>query len=285
MAPVGVYTEEQTLVECQTTKGKLALEINHKWAPIGAAHFLDMVKDGFYTDIALFRSVPDFIVQFGVNDRTAPELRLKYMHSRPLDDDPPVGNKVLRGTLTYAGGGPATRTSQLAKTHFACDDDSKWQGLPLMGAAESGRDSHHNSFVLLEAVESYGTDDKLTVFDLAPLEDMGLYLANYSECDFPDYGAHQGCDFVSTAEQRAYQPQGATSSALHIIRHLGQRVRPCRQLPHTAFKPEGATSSAPQFTRHVAQRVRPCQQLPHFHTARMPERATACRLEGTVKQH
>ena len=93
---------------------------------------------------------------------------------------------------------PATRTSQLAKTHFACDDDSKWQGLPLMGAAESGRDSHHNSFVLLEAVESYGTDDKLTVFDLAPLEDMGLYLANYSECDFPDYGAHQGCDFVST---------------------------------------------------------------------------------------
>ena len=113
MAPVGVYTEEQTFVECQTTKGKLALEINHKWAPIGAAHFLDMVKDGFYTDIALFRSVPDFIVQFGVNDRTAPELRQKYMHSRPLDDDPPVGNKVLRGTLTYAGGGAATRTSQL----------------------------------------------------------------------------------------------------------------------------------------------------------------------------
>ena len=27
-----------------------------------------------------------------------------------------------------------------------------------MGAAESGRDSHHNSFILLEAVESYGTD-------------------------------------------------------------------------------------------------------------------------------
>ena len=42
---------------------------------------------------------------------------------------------------------------------------------------------HHT----LEAVESYGTDDKLTVFDLAPLEDMGLYLANYSEAECKRY--------------------------------------------------------------------------------------------------
>ena len=113
MAPVGVYPEEQTYVSCDTTKGKLEIEVNHAWAPIGAAHFLDMVKDEYYTDIALFRSVPEFIVQFGINDRTAPELRQKYMHSRPLDDDPHVGNKVLRGTLTYAGGSAHSRTSQL----------------------------------------------------------------------------------------------------------------------------------------------------------------------------
>jgi hypothetical protein len=91
-----------------------------------------------------------------------------------------------------------TRTSKFAKVHFDCQDDTKWQGLPLMGRVEGGGPSHHNSFVLLEAVASYGFVFKNTVFDYAPFEDLGIYLVNYSNCDYPDYGAYQGCDFVNT---------------------------------------------------------------------------------------
>ena len=71
-----------------------------------------MVKDGFFEDIALYRSVPDFIVQFGVADTSAAALRQKYLDAR-VDDDPPAGNKILRGSLSFAGGGKNTRTCQL----------------------------------------------------------------------------------------------------------------------------------------------------------------------------
>jgi hypothetical protein len=92
-----------------------------------------------------------------------------------------------------------TRVSQLARVHYNCWDDDAWHGVPLMGAVEGGRDSHQNSFVLLEDVESYGPDFNLnTPFTLAALEDTGHYLANYSRSDFPNWGAYQGCDFITT---------------------------------------------------------------------------------------
>ena len=77
-----------------------------------------MVNDGFYTDIALFRSVPKFVVQFGIPDTatTAKDeaLRSKYAgSSNAINDDPSVGNAVARGVLSYAGSGANTRSSQL----------------------------------------------------------------------------------------------------------------------------------------------------------------------------
>lgn len=92
-----------------------------------------------------------------------------------------------------------TRVAQLARVHYNCWDDDAWHGVPLMGAVEGGRDSHQNSFVMLEDVESYGPDFNLnTPFTLAALEDTGHYLANYSKSDFPNWGAYQGCEFITT---------------------------------------------------------------------------------------
>ena len=78
---------------------------------------------------------------------------------------------------------PSTRVSTLAKVHFNCNDDSRWHGLPLMGSAETGRDSHHNSFLLLEDVisKARGAAHSLA---LAPLEDMGFYLVDYSNSEY-----------------------------------------------------------------------------------------------------
>ena len=39
-------------------------QVHPEWSPYGAARFLHLVKNGFYTDIALFR-VNAWIVQFG----------------------------------------------------------------------------------------------------------------------------------------------------------------------------------------------------------------------------
>ena len=93
---------------------------------------------------------------------------------------------------------PSTRSAKLAKVHFDCQDDTKWKGYPLMGKIEAGRDSHHNSFIFWEDVESYGDGSLITPITLAIFEDMGVYLADYSKSKVPNFGAFGGCDFVNT---------------------------------------------------------------------------------------
>ncbi|GMH55889.1 hypothetical protein TL16_g02011 [Triparma laevis f. inornata] len=93
-----------------------------------------------------------------------------------------------------------TRLSMLAQVHFDCWDDDAWDGVPLIGAIEGGRDSHQNSFLFLEDTESYGPQsfELNTPFTLAALEDIGHYLANYTYSEYPNWGAYQGCDFITT---------------------------------------------------------------------------------------
>ena len=56
-------------VDCETTKGSLEIDVFRDWAPLGADHFIKLVRDEFYTDIAFFRAVPNFLVQFGISDK------------------------------------------------------------------------------------------------------------------------------------------------------------------------------------------------------------------------
>lgn len=115
-----------TLVQCSTTKGEIVLEVRHDWAPVGAQRFLDLVDAGFYTDIGLFRAVANFIVQFGIqSDR---DMHLKWSGAESqIQDDPPFNTSLgpfKEGFVSYAGGGPNTRTTQL----FICLNDSKFLG-------------------------------------------------------------------------------------------------------------------------------------------------------------
>ena len=93
---------------------------------------------------------------------------------------------------------PSTRSATLAKVHFDCQDESKWRGYPLMGIIEGGRDSHHNGHIFWEDVESYGSGDLITPITLALMEDLGVYLADYTKSTLPNLGAFAGCDFVNT---------------------------------------------------------------------------------------
>ena len=88
---------------------------------------------------------------------------------------------------------PSTRSATLAKVHFDCQDESKWRGYPLMGIIEGGRDSHHNSHIFWEDVESYGIGGLITPITLALMEDLGVYLADYTKSTLPNLGAFAGC--------------------------------------------------------------------------------------------
>lgn len=96
-------------VEFTTTKGNIVIEIHRDWAPVGADRFYNLVRAGFFTDVAFFRVVPNFIVQFGLGPN--PAVNKVWEKASVRDDVVKESNK--RGTLTFATAGPDTRTTQL----------------------------------------------------------------------------------------------------------------------------------------------------------------------------
>lgn len=92
-----------------TTGGDIVVEVTRAWAPLGADRFYNLVKNGFFTDAAFFRVVPNFVVQFGLSAR--PEVSQAWEAARLKDD--PVTQTNRRGSLTFATAGPGTRTTQL----------------------------------------------------------------------------------------------------------------------------------------------------------------------------
>lgn len=93
----------------KTTTGDFVVEVHRDWAPVGADHFLDLALRGFYNDVAFFRAVPNFMVQFGISGD--PEMTKKYEASIK-DDEVKQSNK--RGYITYAKtGAPNSRSTQL----------------------------------------------------------------------------------------------------------------------------------------------------------------------------
>jgi peptidyl-prolyl cis-trans isomerase A (cyclophilin A) len=96
-------------VQFTTTKGNIVIEIHRDWAPLGADRFYNLVRNGFFTDAAFFRVVPNFIVQFGLSAN--PAVNKVWQNTNFRDD--PVKESNKRATLTFATAGPNTRTTQL----------------------------------------------------------------------------------------------------------------------------------------------------------------------------
>lgn len=110
----GAAEDERAIVRCGTTKGPLTLELHRRWSPRGYDRAVELFERGFYDRTHFFRVVPDFLVQFGITYSDDPEL-VELGNSRTIPDDPPLDPPVPFevGTISYAGSGPDSRTSQL----------------------------------------------------------------------------------------------------------------------------------------------------------------------------
>jgi peptidyl-prolyl cis-trans isomerase A (cyclophilin A) len=96
-------------VKFTTTKGDFTVRVTRAWAPIGADRFYNLVKKGYYDGCSLFRVVPGFVVQFGIS--AYPIINRAWMNANIKDDPVKASNK--RGFITFATGGPNTRTTQV----------------------------------------------------------------------------------------------------------------------------------------------------------------------------
>lgn len=100
---------ESFKVKFESTKGTFVVQVTRSWAPNGADRFYNLVRHGFYDECRFFRVLPGFVAQFGIHgDPTVSS----FWRQASIDDDPvKAGN--TRGFLSFAMGGPNTRTTQL----------------------------------------------------------------------------------------------------------------------------------------------------------------------------
>lgn len=98
-------------VKFATTEGDFTVELNRDWAPNGVDRFYNLVKAGYYTDIAAFRVIDGFMAQFGIHGN--PAVNAKWREAKIQDDPRKDGVSNNVGYLTYAMAGPNTRTVQL----------------------------------------------------------------------------------------------------------------------------------------------------------------------------
>jgi len=96
-------------VVLDTTKGPIVISVVPEWAPLGAARFLELVDDGYFKDIAIYRGIQHGLLQFGIVQDGDP----RSSQYEPLADDHLVGIPYAEGVVGFAAAGPGTRKSTL----------------------------------------------------------------------------------------------------------------------------------------------------------------------------
>jgi len=85
------------------------VDVYEEWAPLGAKRFLDLVDDGYMDGCKMYRVVPGFMVQWGINGDLA---KYNKWYAQKIKDDP-VKKSNTRGMLSFATSGPDARSCQI----------------------------------------------------------------------------------------------------------------------------------------------------------------------------
>lgn len=109
LQPGGETAPEKYKVRMATTKGDIVIEVDRSWAPRGADRFYNLVKQGYFDGIPWFRVMSGFMAQTGIH--TDPSVSAAWRAARIQDD--PVKRSNTRGMVTFAMGGPDTRSSHI----------------------------------------------------------------------------------------------------------------------------------------------------------------------------
>lgn len=96
-------------VTLQTSEGDVVIQVYREWAPLGADRFYNLAKGGFYDDARIYRVVPGFMAQFGLNPD--PYVNQAWKSEFLVDD--PVVETNTRGRVAFAKGGRHTRTTEV----------------------------------------------------------------------------------------------------------------------------------------------------------------------------
>jgi peptidyl-prolyl cis-trans isomerase A (cyclophilin A) len=125
-------------VKLTTTKGDVIVLVHREWSPLGADRFYNMVKNRYFTNVAFFRNVPNFIVQFGM--APDPNVGAVWQNATIKDDPAHPGIHNTKGTLVFATAGPNTRSNQFFVNTRDNTGSLDAQGFTPFGEVTAGLD-------------------------------------------------------------------------------------------------------------------------------------------------
>lgn len=123
------------LAKFETSKGDFVIEVTREWAPIGADRFYNLVKNGYYDDTRFFRVLDGFVVQWGMHGD--PAIGAAWRDANIQDEPVKQGNEA--GYVTFAKGGPNSRTTQVF-INLVDNGRLDGMGFPAFGKVVEGMD-------------------------------------------------------------------------------------------------------------------------------------------------
>lgn len=123
-------------VKMETTKGTFVIEAHREWSPHGVDRFYNLVKIGYFREIAFFRVIDGFMAQFGIHGD--PEVNEAWKNATIPDD--PVEKSNRRGFVTFAKTRePNSRSTQLF-VNYKDNSQLDQQGFAPIGEVVKGMD-------------------------------------------------------------------------------------------------------------------------------------------------
>lgn len=127
-------------VSFTTNEGVIEVEFVQEWSPIAVRRVHELGRLGYWDGARIYR-VNDRYAQFGYSGQ--PELDAEWIQAG-IPDEPPASSNV-RGTVSFARGGPGTRSAILFinRSDNTDLDDLQWNGVlgfPPVGRVVEGMD-------------------------------------------------------------------------------------------------------------------------------------------------
>jgi peptidyl-prolyl cis-trans isomerase A (cyclophilin A) len=97
------------LVRFETTKGNFTAVSKRSWSPKAVDRFYQLVRSHYYDANAIFRVQTGYVAQFGISNDS---LQNNFWDNHKVADEPVIEKNKL-GAISFARGGPETRTTQL----------------------------------------------------------------------------------------------------------------------------------------------------------------------------
>lgn len=132
---------ESFQVDFATSAGAFTIEFVREWSPVAVDRVWQLVDDGFWDGARIYR-VNERYAQFGFSGR--PALDSLWIPAGLLDE--PTRSSNVRGSVSFARGGPGTRSAIIFinRDDNTDLDEMEWngvQGFPPIGRVVAGMES------------------------------------------------------------------------------------------------------------------------------------------------